>query len=150
MFFTTNSHITYKTKMCMATREANPGNPKKPEIKAVNTLIGMCNPIEAPKTLKKKINNTPITTFTAPLARNFIGVNGAPAINSIPIRSTIEITIMVELKQKSSFACPFDLFYEQTRRKRTSIVIAHSCFDCVPLLIDKNIYILLSQDHSHR
>lgn len=88
----------YKTNKWIATSEAKPGKPRKPEMRAVNTLIGICNPIDAPNTLKKKRNNTPITIFTAPLPRNFIGVSGAPAINKTPIKSTIEITIIVEPK----------------------------------------------------
>ncbi len=132
----------------MATSEANPGNPRNPETIAVYTLIGMCNPTEPANTLKKKINSTPITTLTAPLARNFIGFNGAPAINRTPIKSTMETIIIVELKRNPPLLVLLVYSMNKQGGKELLFFNVHLSFGNVLLLIGKSIYTLLLQDHS--
>ncbi len=70
-------------------------------------LIGKCNPNDAPNTLKKNRNKTPMTSLTPDCATKRIGFNGAPTINNIAIRTTILITMTVESKFiRPPSACP--------------------------------------------
>lgn len=77
----------YRTNTCIAANENIPNIPKKLVTDTVNKLIGMCNPIKPPNTLKKNRNKTPIAIFTVvcPIKRNgFVGT---------PINSTRNIKL---------------------------------------------------------
>jgi hypothetical protein len=76
----------------MAAKEETPRTPKNPDTIIVNILIGICNPIAPPKTLKKNKSNSPIPNFTVLCARKRVGLIGAP-INKSKIIHTIIIEI---------------------------------------------------------
>ena len=73
----------------MAVRDATPNNPKKAETNNVNTLMGMCRPIEPANTLKKNKNKTPIPILTIACPMKCIGFTGAPIQSKITIKATI-------------------------------------------------------------
>lgn len=87
----------------MAAKDTIPIIPKKPEIKTVNILIGICNPIIPPNTLKKNNNNTPIPSFTILCAKNRVGLVGAPMTNNKIIRPIIIDMTNVEFNAILSF-----------------------------------------------
>lgn len=90
----------------MAVKETKPDNPKNPDTRTVNKLIGICNPIDPPKTLKKNKNKTPIPNFTilCPIIR--VDLTGAPINNSKVINEIIIIITSEEL----NFSTPFLIF----------------------------------------
>ncbi len=91
----------------IAAREATPNNPKKPEITAVNKLMGICNPNEPPITLKKNKNKIPIPSLTTPLTRKRIGLNDDPTKSNNTITATmIEITIVEFNRHQLPLTCP--------------------------------------------
>lgn len=71
-----------------------PNKPRKPEMKTVNKLIGICNPIDPPNTFRKNKSKIPIPNLTVLCAKNLVIVAGAPINNNKTInRIIIEITI---------------------------------------------------------
>lgn len=82
----------------MAANETTPKIPRKPEMKTVNKLIGICNPNSPPNTLKKNKKSTPIPNFIKLWPTNFVGFGGAPIKNNTIINTTITVITMVEDK----------------------------------------------------
>ena len=92
----------YITKICIAASEASPNKPKNPDTITVNRLIGICNPIDPPNTLKKNRNKIPIPNFTVLCAKNRVGLTGAPINNSKTIIATMIEIMIIELNPHST------------------------------------------------
>lgn len=105
--------MNYNKNIWMAASEEIPNTPRNPDTIIVNKLMGMCNPIAPPKTLKKNKSNMPMPNFTVLCAINRVGLIGAPIIKSKIINTTmIEITI-VGLISFPPLLCPLYITYEK-------------------------------------
>lgn len=102
--------ILYNKNIWIAANDTKPDNPKKPDTITVNKLMGICRPIDPPKTLKKNKNRTPIPNFTVLCAIKRVGLTGAPINNSKTINETIIVITSVEL----NFSTPFSSFLFST------------------------------------
>ena len=72
-----------------------PNTPRNPDTIIVNKLIGTCNPIAPPKTLRKNNSKNPIPNLTVLCAIKRVGLTGAPMTNNRIINATIiKITIV--------------------------------------------------------
>jgi hypothetical protein len=81
----------------MAVNDAIPGMPKIPTTTVVKMLIGMCNPNEAPKRLKKNKNRTPIVTLIALCPISFVKLIGIPFTRRRTIKTIIPPIIHISI-----------------------------------------------------
>jgi hypothetical protein len=94
-------------KNSMATKDAIPGKPAMPEIKAVKVFIGMCMSYELPIAFNRNNNKAPIQKRVIPNPIQRIGRIGAPTSNRTKmIVPSIAITVIGSIHDNLLYKYP--------------------------------------------